>query len=213
MDEDETADVLVEGEDCPHGDEAPSEGDAEDVASDYLYTPHHDDAEDYREVDVTSASEGVHTEEVEGAAVLKENLYPENRGSGRYDPWVRCEHGQDGFSEYSNQERECDRKSHTDPHDPFSYGIGGLDLLHAHQLSDEDSSSLRERKREDVCEHHYVDDVCPGREGFVADHIDEVGDHDLRKAIGHVLSGRRETDLEEVLQLNPWERLEKLLRE
>ena len=91
-DEDEAADVLVEGEYGPHGDEAPAEGDAQDVASYDLYAPHDDDSEDNREVDVTCASEGVHAEEIERTTVLEEYLYPEYRCSGRYDPWVRSEH-------------------------------------------------------------------------------------------------------------------------
>ena len=102
--EDEASDVLVEGEDGPHGDETPSEGDAEDVASDHLYAPHHDDSEDYREVDVTCASKGIHAEEVEGASVFEEDLHPEDSGSGRYDPWIRSKHRKNGLSEYGNQE-------------------------------------------------------------------------------------------------------------
>ena len=92
MDEDKTADVLVEGEYRPHGDESPSERDAEEVASDHLYAPHHDDAEDYREVDVSGASEGVHSEEVERAAMLEQDFYPEYRRTCRYDPRVGCKH-------------------------------------------------------------------------------------------------------------------------
>ena len=88
VDEDEAADVFVEGEYCPHGDEAPAEGDAKDVAADNLYAPHDDDSEDHREIDVTCTSEGIHAEEVEGAAVLEEYLHPEDCGSGRYDPWI-----------------------------------------------------------------------------------------------------------------------------
>lgn len=108
VEEDEASDVLVEGEDGPHGDETPSEGDAEDVASDHLYAPHHDDAEDYREVDVTCASESIHAEEIEGTAILEEYFHPQNSGSGRYDPWIRSKHRKNGLSEYGDQEGECD---------------------------------------------------------------------------------------------------------
>ena len=87
-DEDEASDVLIEGEDCPHGDESPTESDSEDVASDHLYAPHHDDSDNYREIDVACASEGIHTEEVEGTAVFKQYLHPEYHGSSRYDPRV-----------------------------------------------------------------------------------------------------------------------------
>ena len=90
--EDEASDVFVEGEDRPHGYQAPAEGDAEDVASDDLNAPHDDDSDDNREIDVTCASEGVHAEEIERTTVLEEYLYPEYRCSGRYDPWVRSEH-------------------------------------------------------------------------------------------------------------------------
>ena len=61
--EDEAADVLVEGEDCPHGHETPAQADAEDVASDYLYSPHHYDADKYREIYVAGASQCIYTEE------------------------------------------------------------------------------------------------------------------------------------------------------
>ena len=50
--EDEAADVFVKSEYCPHGDDAPSEGDAEDVASDHLDAPHDHDSHENREVDV-----------------------------------------------------------------------------------------------------------------------------------------------------------------
>ena len=93
--EDEASDVFVEGEDRPHGYQAPAEGDAEDVASDDLNAPHDDDSDDNREIDVTCASKGVHAEEVEGTAVFKQDLHPEDRCSGRYDPWIRGEHRKD----------------------------------------------------------------------------------------------------------------------
>ena len=54
--EDEAADVLVEGEDGPHRDESPAEGDAEDIASYDLYAPHHNDAYEDREIDVAGAA-------------------------------------------------------------------------------------------------------------------------------------------------------------
>ena len=76
VDEDEAADVLVEGEDGPHGHETPAETYAEYIASDHLYAPHDDDSENYREVDVTGASEGVHAEEIEGTAVFKQDFDP-----------------------------------------------------------------------------------------------------------------------------------------
>lgn len=75
--EDEASDVLVKGEDGPHGHEAPSHADAEDIASDYLYAPHNDDSHAYRVIDVTRASEGVHAEEIEGTAVFKQHFDPQ----------------------------------------------------------------------------------------------------------------------------------------
>ena len=63
MDEDKTADVFVKSEDCPHGDESPSQRDTEEVASDHLYAPHHDYSEDYREIDVAGASETVEADD------------------------------------------------------------------------------------------------------------------------------------------------------
>ena len=76
VDEDQAADVLVEGEDRPHRDEAPAKRDSEEVASDHLYRPHHDDAYDYREIDVAGASQRVDSEEVEGSAVFQQDFYP-----------------------------------------------------------------------------------------------------------------------------------------
>ena len=76
MDEDEAADVFVEGEDGPHGHEAPAETDAEYIASDHLHAPHDYDSENDREIYVTGASEGVHAEEIEGTAVFKQDFYP-----------------------------------------------------------------------------------------------------------------------------------------
>ena len=88
VDEDEAADVLVEGEDQPHCDKAPSECDTENIASDHLYAPHHDDSEDDREVDVTGASEGIYAEEIERTAILQEHLDPKDDGTCRYDPRI-----------------------------------------------------------------------------------------------------------------------------
>ena len=74
--EDETADVLVESEDGPHCHETPAEADAEDIASDYLYSPHHYDADKYREIYVAGASQCIYTEEIEGTAVFKQDFNP-----------------------------------------------------------------------------------------------------------------------------------------
>ena len=76
-DEDEAADVFIEGEDEPHRYEAPAQRDAEKVTSDHLYAPHDDDAKDYREIDVSCASEGIYAKEIECSSVFKEYLYPE----------------------------------------------------------------------------------------------------------------------------------------
>ena len=75
-DEDEAADVLVEGEDGPHCDESPSERNAEEIASDHLHAPHHDDTDDDREIDVAGAAQSIHSEEIQGSAVLKQHLDP-----------------------------------------------------------------------------------------------------------------------------------------
>ena len=77
----------------------------------------------------------------------------------------------------------------------------------------QDGSSLGKGQGEYICEHHYVDDICSGREGLVADHVYEIGDHYLRKAVGHMLSRRRDTDFQQILKFHPRERAEKLLRE
>ena len=88
VDEDEAADVLVEGEDQPHCDKAPSECDTENIASDHLYAPHHDDSEDDREVDVSCTSEGIHSEEIECTSILQKHLDPKDYRTCRYDPWI-----------------------------------------------------------------------------------------------------------------------------
>ena len=87
-DEDEAADVFVEGEDEPHRHEAPAQRDAEKVTSDHLYAPHHDDSEDDREVDVTGTSEGIYAEEIERTAILQEYLDPKDHRTCGYDPWI-----------------------------------------------------------------------------------------------------------------------------
>ena len=67
--EDEAADVLVEGKYGPHGHETPAQADAEDIASDHLYSPHYDDSDEYREIYIPGASEGIHAE-VRGLVLL-----------------------------------------------------------------------------------------------------------------------------------------------
>lgn len=107
VDEDESADVLVEGEYHPHRYKTPSEGNTEDVASYDLYAPHHDDAEDDREVDVSGASEGIHTKEIQGAAILQQDFDPEDGCACCYDPLIGCKHRKDGLSEDCCDERKC----------------------------------------------------------------------------------------------------------
>ena len=75
-DEDKAADVLVEGEDGPHRYKSPAERNSEQVASYHLYAPHDYDSENHREIDVSGASERVYSEEIQGTAVFKEDLYP-----------------------------------------------------------------------------------------------------------------------------------------
>ena len=78
VDENVSSDVLVEGEDQPHCDKAPAEGDTEKIASDNLYAPHYDNSQDNREVDVSCAPEGVYAKEIERAAILQEHLDPKD---------------------------------------------------------------------------------------------------------------------------------------
>ena len=87
-DEDQATDVLVEGEDGPHCDETPAEGDAKDIASYDLYAPHHDDAYEDREIDVTGTAEGIDSEEIERTSVFKQHLDPKDCRTGGDDPRV-----------------------------------------------------------------------------------------------------------------------------
>lgn len=78
------------------------------------------------------------------------------------------------FSEDRCQERETHGSGCAEPHDPLSDGVGCLYLLLSDEMTDEDGASLGDRKGEDVCEHHDVDDIASGRKSLVADHVDEI---------------------------------------
>ena len=88
VDEDEAADVLVEGKDGPHGDETPTHANAEHIAADDLHRPHHDDAYVHGEIDVTGAAEGIYAEEIECTSVFKQHLYPKDGCAGGDNPRV-----------------------------------------------------------------------------------------------------------------------------
>ena len=74
--EDKAADVFVESEDYPHCYESPAKCNTEDIAADYLYSPHHDDSQDDREIDVSGTSECIYAEEVEGTTMFKYDFHP-----------------------------------------------------------------------------------------------------------------------------------------
>ena len=76
-------------------------------------------------------------------------------------------------------------------HDVFTHEEGGVRFLLAYQMPDADGAALRHGDAEQIGEHDDVDTIGAGGERFDSQHVDEVGDDDLRRTVGQVVRRRR----------------------
>ena len=58
-----------------------------------------------------------------------------------------------------------------------------MGFLLPYQMTDADSTSLSHRNTEKIDKHNDIDAVSPGRQCFYTEHIDEIGDHYLRRTV------------------------------
>ena len=74
-------------------------------------------------------------------------------------------------------------------HDVFSHKEGCVRFLLAYQMPDTDGSALCHGDAEQISEHDDVDTIGTGGERFHSQHVDEVGDDDLRRAVRQLFAG------------------------
>ncbi len=84
-------------------------------------------------------------------------------------------------------------------HDVFSHKEGCVRFLLAYQMPDTDGAALCHGDAEQISEHDDVDTIGTGGERFHSQHVDEVGDDDLRRAVRQLFAGRGQAYLHQVL--------------
>lgn len=78
----------------------------------------------------------------------------------------------------------------------------------ADEVSDTDGSTLGNGNTEQKYEHDNVHAVGSRSQCFYAEHIDEIGDDELRGIVGNLFSCRGQTDFHQVAEFVPRERSE-----
>ena len=84
-------------------------------------------------------------------------------------------------------------------HDVFSHKEGCVRFLLAYQMPDTDGAALCHGDAEQISEHDDVDTIGTGGERFHSQHVDEVGDDDLRRAVRQLFAGGGQAYLHQVL--------------
>lgn len=198
-DENEAADILVQQEGYPHAADTPAEGKAEKVSHTYSYTPLHHQPYVEGVVDISCRTKGVGGEDVDGAAYFEEYIYDKDGGTHTYDVGVGREPAKDGMPRKGEDAGQHDGNHDGFLHDVFSHKEGCVRFLLAYQMPDTDGAALCHGDAEQISEHDDVDTIGTGGERFHSQHVDEVGDDDLRRAVRQLFAGRGQAYLHQVL--------------
>ena len=84
-------------------------------------------------------------------------------------------------------------------HDVFPHKEGCVRFLLAYQMPDTDGAALGHGDAEQISEHDDVDTIGTGGERFYSQHVDEVGDDDLRRAVRQLFAGGGQAYLHQIL--------------
>lgn len=198
-DENEAADILVQQEGYPHAADTPAEGEAEKVSHTYSYTPLHHQPYVEGVVDISCRTKGVGGEDVDGAAYFEEYIYDKDGGTHTYDVGVGREPAKDGMPRKGEDAGQHDGNHDGFLHDVFSHKEGCVRFLLAYQMPDTDGAALCHGDAEQISEHDDVDTIGTGGERFHSQHVDEVGDDDLRRAVRQLFAGGGQAYLHQVL--------------
>ena len=73
----------------------------------------------------------------------------------------------------------------------------------ANEVPNQDAASLRDADAEEIDEHNDVVTIGTSGKRFVADLVDEEGNHHLRQAVGDILTHGRDADFQYVAKFIP----------
>ena len=71
-----------------------------------------------------------------------------------------------------------------------------------YQMSDTDGSALCHGNSKQINEHHYIHHIGTGSQRFIPQQINKLGQYYLRETVGHIFSGRGDSDFQQVFQLD-----------
>ena len=134
-----------------------------------------------------------------GRPISEEYIYDKDGGTHTYDVGVGREPAKDGMPRKSEDAGQHDGNHDGFLHDVFSHKEGCVRFLLAYQMPDTDGSALCHGDAEQISEHDDVDTIGTGGERFHSQHVDEVGDDDLRRAVRQLFAGGGQAYLHQVL--------------
>ena len=110
------------------------------------------------------------------------------------------------------EERKYAGQDHSDHyrllHHILPHQKSGMRFFLPYQMPDTYRSTLCHRDAEQIGEHNNIDAIGTCGKRLHSQHIDEISDYHLRRAVRKLLPGRRQPHLHQILQLHPWERTE-----
>ena len=115
---------------------------------------------------------------------------------------------EDRVSEYSKDGGEYNGDHDGFLHYIFTHEESGMRFLFSDEMSDANGTTLRHGDAEQIGKHDDVDTIGACGKSFDSQHIDEEGNHYLRRTVRKLFAGGGKADFHQVLQFYPWERTE-----
>ncbi len=203
MQEDDAADVFIEGEANPHAHETEAKGYADDVTHADSHAPLEDDADDEGVDSIACGPQRAAGEDIGRAAYLKENIDEQNPDTHCDDFCIVGE----GFEDVPSCQRENHRTGDGDDHRPaeevIAEDVGSLMPALTYKVTHKDVAALGDTHAEQLDNHNHVVAVGACCQGLVADLVDEKCDGDLRETVRDVLAHGRDADVEQVFEFMP----------
>ena len=115
---------------------------------------------------------------------------------------------EDRVSEYSKDGGEYNGDHDGFLHNIFTHEESGMGFLFSDEMPDANGTTLRHGDAEQIGKHDDIDTIGACGKSFDAQHIDEEGNHYLRRTVRKLFAGRRESHLHQIFQFYPRERTE-----
>lgn len=139
-----------------------------------------------------AARKAICCENIDGTSDFKNDVDDEDGGSEPDNFFIGGKPMEDRVSEYSKDGGEYNGDHDGFLHNIFTHEESGMRFLFSDEMPDANGTTLRHGDAEQIGKHDDIDTIGACGKSFDSQHIDEEGNHYLRRTVGKLFARRRE---------------------